>query len=241
MGKRNKRDDDSMDDEYYSNYDSDRDDAVVRDPTAPARKLEDDHQVKQEPKHDPYYDDGQPPVPTCTSSLAAAAQPRSRDPLLARTNGHLTKPFPGEENFEEKKKKWDAAVAGHLAKFRDPNSSFSAEKPLEKSRVAGEEKYVCKICRNAFFKNMTALYQHCDSKSRQGRLGEWLDLHAALAEHIAVDHLKAARNDQQAVAGYDLHWRVDNRDGTGATCVKPHINSVDLDQEARGVTNQECV
>jgi len=44
-------------------------------------------------------------------------------------------------------------------------------------------------------------------------------------------------NDQQGVAGYDLHWRVDNRDGAGATRVKPHIDSVDLDQEARSVTN----
>ncbi|XRB08550.1 XH domain-containing protein [Pycnococcus provasolii] len=199
MGKRNKRDDDSMDDQYYSDYDSDRDDAVVRDPTAPARMREDD-QAKQEPKNDPCYYDDQPPVPTCTSSLAAAAQPRSRDPLFVSTNGYLTKPFPGEKNFEEKKKKWDAAVAGHLAKFRDPNSSFSAEKPLEKSRVAGEEKYVCKICRNAFFKDLASLYQHCDSKSRQGSPGEWLDLHAALAEHIAVDHLGAKVNDQRAVS-----------------------------------------
>ena len=199
MGKRNKRDDDSMDDQYYSDYDSDRDDAVVRDPTAPARMREDD-QAKQEPKHDPCYYDDQPPVPTCTSSLAAAAQPRSRDPLFVSTNGYLTKPFPGEKNFEEKKKMWDAAVAGHLAKFRDPNSSFSAEKPVEKSRVAGEEKYVCKICRNAFFKDLASLYQHCDSKSRQGSPGEWLDLHAALAEHIAVDHLGAKVNDQRAVS-----------------------------------------
>ena len=199
MGKRNKRDDDSMDDQYYSDYDSDRDDAVVRDPTAPARMREDD-QAKQEPKHDPCYYDDQPPVPTCTSSLAAAAQPRSRDPLFVSTNGYLTKPFPGEKNFEEKKKKWDAAVAGHLAKFRDPNSSFSAEKPLEKSRVGGEEKHVCKICRNAFFKDLTSLYQHCLSKSTQGSPGDWLDLHAALAEHIAVDHLGAKINDQRAVS-----------------------------------------
>ena len=186
MPKRRDRDE-WLDERYDSDYDSENDveygtvDAPPRGPAplAPA---------KAEPARE---------------GERAAADDDAAAPPSHYVRGHERDSecfFPDPRQTPAERAKWDDAVQrvydGFVAGRYE--RADEREKPFERNELT--RKLTCYACRTWHCDEFHQLFQHCESKARQGRVAEWRVGHMAMARYIALNIVNAKEATQQAVA-----------------------------------------